>query len=99
MASCSVVRPGGRLGNVRRGQLFPQLDSALFSMREGAVSDVLETDVGFHVLWCEQVIPARSIPFLKAEPRIRTILDERNRRTCQKAFLKQLREKHQETDN
>jgi parvulin-like peptidyl-prolyl isomerase len=30
--------------------LFPALDSALFALQEGAVSDVLETEVGFHLL-------------------------------------------------
>jgi len=98
-SECPTAMEGGRLGNVLRGQLFPQLDSALFSMREGAISDVLETEVGFHLLWCEKTIPARAIPFSKAEPRIRTILDERNRRNCQKAFLKQLREACKETEN
>jgi len=96
-SECPSALEGGKLGNVRRGQLFPQLDSALFSLSEGSVSDVLETEVGFHLLWCEKIIPARAIPFSKAEPRIRVLLEERNRRNCQKAFISQLREKQQET--
>jgi len=96
-SECPTALEGGKLGSVRRGQLFPQLDSALFSMSEGSVSDVLETEVGFHLLWCEKIIPARAIPFSKAEPRIRVLLEERNRRNCQKAFISQLREKQQET--
>jgi peptidyl-prolyl cis-trans isomerase C len=98
-SECPSALEGGRLGEVRRGQLYPELDSVLFSMREGAVSDVLETEVGFHLLLCEKITPARSIPFSRAEPRIRALLDERNRRNCQKAFLKRLREKHRETES
>jgi peptidyl-prolyl cis-trans isomerase C len=98
-SECPSALEGGRLGSVRRGQLFPQLDAALFTLREGALSGVLESEVGFHLLLCEKVMPARSIPFSRAEPRIRTILDERNRRNCQKAFLKQLRQQRRETEN
>ena len=98
-SECPSALEGGKLGSVMRGQLFPQLDSALFSMQEGAVSDVLETEVGFHLLLCEKVIPERCVPFSKAEPRIRELIEERNRRNCQKAFLKQLKEQHRETES
>ncbi len=98
-SECPSALEGGKLGNIRRGQLFPELDSALFSMAEGAVSDVVETEVGFHLLWCEKIIPARAIPFAKAEPRIRALLEERNRRNCQKAFINQLSERRQEAVN
>lgn len=98
-SECPSALEGGRLGEIRRGQLFPQLDAALFSMPEGTVSDVIETEVGFHLLLCEKVIAARSIPFSSAEPRIRALLDERNQRNCQKAYLNQLREKLKEAEN
>lgn len=98
-SECPSALEGGKLGSVTRGQLFPQLDSALFSMPEGEVSRVLETEVGFHLLLCEKATPARCVPFFKAEPRIRTLLEERNRRNCQKAFLKTLKERHKEAEN
>lgn len=98
-SECPSALEGGKLGSVTRGQLFPQLDSALFSMQEGAVSDVLETEVGFHLLFCEKITPARCMSFSRAEPRIRALLEERNRRNCQKAFLRQLRERPRETEN
>jgi peptidyl-prolyl cis-trans isomerase C len=91
-SECPSALDGGRLGPVQRGQLYPQLDTALFAMPEGAVSDIVETGLGLHLLWCEKVVPARSIPFAKAEPRIREYLDERNRRNCQKSWLKRLRQ-------
>jgi peptidyl-prolyl cis-trans isomerase C len=91
-SECPSALEGGKLGAVRRGQLYPQLDSALFELQEGTVSEVLETEVGFHLLLCERVVPARAAPFSKVEERIRQLLDERNRRNCQKAFLKKLQE-------
>lgn len=54
-SECPTALQGGLIGNVTRGKLYPELDSELFAMREGAVSDVLESPIGFHVLFCEQV--------------------------------------------
>lgn len=93
-SECPSALEGGRLGTIVRGQLYPQLDSALFALEEGAVSDVIESDLGLHLLLCEKVLPARNVPFSKAESRIRDHLDERNRRNCQKAWLKRLRQAH-----
>jgi peptidyl-prolyl cis-trans isomerase C len=90
-SECPSALEGGKLGTVSRGQLFPELDSALFAMREGGISDVLETEVGFHLLWCEKILPARTLPFSRSEDAIRQLLDKRNQRNCQKAWLKRLK--------
>jgi peptidyl-prolyl cis-trans isomerase C len=91
-SECPSALHGGKLGDIRRGQLFPQLDSALFAMREGQVSDVIETEVGFHLLLCERVTASRVLAFSSVEARITALLDGRNQRNCQKAFIKQLQE-------
>ncbi len=93
-SECPSAMEAGKLGAIKRGQLFPELDSVLFSMQEGAVSDVLESEIGFHLLLCEKIVPARTLPFSKAEMRIKKLIDERNRRNCQKAFLKQLQDRN-----
>ena len=41
---------GGDMGFVVRGQLVAPLDEALFALEEGAISDVVESDIGLHVL-------------------------------------------------
>jgi len=41
---------GGDMGFVVRGQLVDPLDEALFAMEEGAISDVLESSLGLHLL-------------------------------------------------
>ncbi|UCF18295.1 MAG: peptidylprolyl isomerase [Gemmatimonadota bacterium] len=46
---------GGELGWVRRGQLLPEFEEALFDMRTGDVSDIVETQVGFHVIKLERI--------------------------------------------
>ncbi|MFT4627613.1 MAG: hypothetical protein ACI8PZ_006300 [Myxococcota bacterium] len=41
---------GGTLGEVTRGQLVPAFEQVLFSLEPGAVSDVVETPYGFHLV-------------------------------------------------
>ena len=89
-SECPSAMDGGKLGLRKRGQLFPELDAVLFDMPEGSVSEVLESEIGFHLLLCEKVVPERSIPFSGAQEAIRKLLDERNKKNCQKAFMRQL---------
>ncbi len=41
---------GGDVGTLGRGRLAAEYEAAVFSLAEGAISDVVETDVGFHVI-------------------------------------------------
>lgn len=92
-SECPTALQDGLLGDVKRGELFPELDAALFQLTEGTVSEVIETEVGLHILLCEKIHEGRLVPLAKAEQRIRQILDQRRRRACQKAWLEPLRGK------
>jgi peptidyl-prolyl cis-trans isomerase C len=89
-SECPTAMEGGRLGDVKRGQLYQELDSVLFNMQEGEISDIVETELGLHILYCEKIKPAKRLPLSKAYPRIREHLQERHRRNCQKAWLANL---------
>ncbi len=89
-SECPTAIEGGKLGEVSRGQLYDRLDAALFKLAQGAISDIVESELGFHILYCEKVKPARTVPLSKAAPRIREVLQERQRRNCQKCWLQSL---------
>lgn len=46
---------GGDLGWFRRGDMTGAFDEATFALPEGAISDVVETEFGFHVILVERV--------------------------------------------
>jgi peptidyl-prolyl cis-trans isomerase C len=89
-SECPTAMEGGRLGDVKRGQLYRELDSVLFKMQEGEISDIVETELGLHILYCEKIKPAKRMPLSKAYPRILEHLQDRQRRNCQKAYLAKL---------
>lgn len=42
---------GGDLGEFAEGMMVPAFDKAIFGMKVGGVSDVVETDFGFHIIY------------------------------------------------
>jgi peptidyl-prolyl cis-trans isomerase SurA len=44
------ARKGGELGFVGRGELFTEFEATAFSLRPGEVSEIIETQAGFHVI-------------------------------------------------
>ncbi|MGZ8165532.1 MAG: peptidylprolyl isomerase, partial [Methylobacter sp.] len=78
---------GGVLGTVSRGTLYPELDTVLFNLKQGEVSAVVKSEIGFHVLLCKNIQKAETLSLAKATPKIRQLMKERARRTCQRAWL------------
>lgn len=56
---------GGGLGYFARGVMVPEFDEVVFSMDTGAVSEVVRTQFGFHIIKLEDV-RAEEIPTLEA---------------------------------
>lgn len=92
-SECPTAMEDGRLGTVTPGTLFPALDAALFALEVGAISGILESELGFHLLWCEAVEPAVAVTFEQARPQIHAALDARRRHERQKAWIARLRKR------
>ena len=63
-SECPTALHEGRIGAVQQGQLYPELDEALFRMQAGEVSEVVRSPMGFHLLWCEKILDAGSYNFV-----------------------------------
>jgi parvulin-like peptidyl-prolyl isomerase len=89
-SECPTALQGGVLGLVPRGKLYPELDDVLFSIKAGEISEIVESEIGFHLVLCKQIQKAETLSLLKATPKIRQIMNERSRRTCQRSWLASL---------
>jgi peptidyl-prolyl cis-trans isomerase C len=92
-SECPTATQDGKLGDIVRGQLYPEVDAALFALPEGAVSEPVESEMGFHILLCERIQPAGTLPFMQVKDRIRSALIKRRSREAQRAWLDELRER------
>lgn len=89
-SECPTALQGGELGDLPRGKLFPELDAALFAIQTGEVSGVLESPLGFHILRCDAITEASVLSFDQAKQHIRKLMEQKRKRVCQQAWLKQL---------
>lgn len=44
------ARKGGELGFYGRGELYPEFEAVGFKLRDGEISDIVETEAGFHII-------------------------------------------------
>ncbi len=91
-SECPTALDGGKLGDLPRGKLFPELDEALFELKAGEVSGVLESELGFHVLRCDAITEAGVLSYDQAKQHIRKLMEQKRKRVCQQAWVKRLLE-------
>ena len=87
ISECPTAIEEGVLGVVSAGQLYPEIDEVLFSMKKGQISKVVESTLGYHVLACDDIIPARMTPFNDVKEKIKLALRKRNQRKAQRQWL------------
>mgnify|MGYP000361329611 CR=1 FL=1 len=69
-SECPTAMERGRIGVVTPGQLYPELDSRLFALPLGALSPVLRSPMGLHLIQCLDIQEAAPIPMDEALPKI-----------------------------
>lgn len=89
-SECPSALQGGLLGRVPKETLYPELDAVLFELDADQISGIIESPIGFHILWCETVHAAGLMSYKDAQPKILELLQKRRRRICQKSWISQL---------
>ena len=84
---------GGDLGFFQQGQMVGPFNDTAFSLKPGTVSDVVETDFGYHIIKVIEKQPGRTVPLEEAKPKIQQFLESQNREKQTGAFVTGLRTK------
>jgi len=70
----TTASKGGDLGWFKAGVLSPQLDEAVFGMDKGDISDIVETQSGFHLIQLEDIRPAHQKSYAEVKDALKAEL-------------------------
>jgi peptidyl-prolyl cis-trans isomerase C len=82
LSNCPSGQQGGNLGQIGRGDTFPEFEKAVFKFgASGILRDIIKTRYGFHIVAVDQSIPGKPLPFEvvreQIAKRLRTRVEEK----------------------
>jgi peptidyl-prolyl cis-trans isomerase D len=77
---------GGELGFFGRGEMVQPFEDAVFGLKKGGISDIVETQFGFHIIELEDIQPANITPLAAVKSSIENQL--KNQQALNNAFEK-----------
>lgn len=84
---------GGSLGWFGQGAMVPEFDQAVFSMNNGEISDIIETQFGYHLIHKTGHEIGEAVEFEEARESIRDFLRHVKRGEALSSYVRELREK------
>ncbi|MFZ5774561.1 MAG: peptidylprolyl isomerase [Thermodesulfobacteriota bacterium] len=92
-SDCPSKERGGDLGFFAKGQMVKPFEDAAFALKQGELSDIVETQFGFHIIKAEEKKAARTVGFDEAKERILGFLGQDKLNKTIDAFLADARAK------
>lgn len=86
-------KDGGDLGSFKKGDMQPELEKTILSLKAGEVSELVSTPIGFHIIKLEAIVAGTTKSFESAKPEIEEILYRKKSEERFNQWLKDLRGK------
>jgi peptidyl-prolyl cis-trans isomerase C len=84
---------GGDLDYFPRGKMVEPFNKVAFELKPGQVSDVVQTQFGYHIIKVVDHKDGRTVPFEEAQPRIKDYLTGQKKQQHADAFIDGLKKK------
>lgn len=92
-SQCPSSAQGGDLGYFGRGQMTKPFEDAAFAMAPGEVSNIVETDFGFHIIKTVDKKPQSVMAYQDVKERLGQYLKQNKVKDQVKVYVGQLKEK------
>lgn len=89
-SECPTAMKGGEVGAVAAGTLYPEVEAVAFALEPGAWGGPVRTELGWHLVACDAVLPPEDLDFAAVAAQIRGHLDKQRRREAQVDWLRAL---------
>jgi peptidyl-prolyl cis-trans isomerase C len=90
-SSCPSKTRGGDLGFFPRGQMVGEFEEVAFTLEVGQVSDVVETQFGYHIIKVTEKKAASTVPFDESKADITAFLDNQKQQQAVASYIDSLR--------
>ncbi len=83
---------GGLAGWIEKGDMIPEIDQVIFSQKPGTISEMIETQMGYHLFWVEEKKPGHRRTLEEVRDEIHTRLYREKSETRFDEWLKELKQ-------
>ncbi len=90
-SSCPSSAQGGDLGYFEKGRMVPEFSEAAFSMKVGDVSDVVETQFGYHIIKLTDMKAAGTSTFEEEKANIVKMLESNKEREFSRKYIEEVK--------
>ncbi len=84
---------GGDLGFFEQGQMVPPFEQAAFALKPGQMSEIVESQFGFHIIKVAEHQDTHVVPLDEAKEKIEQYLQQQSRQAETQAFVNTLKAK------
>jgi len=86
-----TAQQNGDLGYFSRGQMVKPFEDAAFTLNIGEVSEIVETQFGYHLIKVTDKKPARTIPYKEVQQRLEQHLKNEKEKTEIQSYIEHLK--------
>ena len=92
-STCSSASNGGDLGDIEKGFMPAEFDAVAFALEKDAVSEVVETQFGFHIIKLFDKGPGGVVPYEQMRAFLKKYLQDEESKKRLEAHIAELRKK------